>query len=162
MSIAADMGTASRSSSCHGEHITSVRGTPGILVFSPSLQLQYVNRRALDMMRNVGKAMTIGGVIVLPAQLRQLCAQAQARLAECPDGGDVEPFEMTQTITETGPRLFLRLLGYPAGVTGTQSRIILIIEEVEPHEEHNALAGTPGCERQIVGAGLFTIPLGNG
>jgi hypothetical protein len=113
------------------------------------------------MMRNAGLAMTIGGPIILPAQLLRLCGQGQERLAECLHRGGDEPFEMSQTITETGQRLFLRLLGYPAGATGAQSRIILLIlEEIESHEEHDTPTGVEA--RQTVGLGLFAIPHGEG
>ena len=52
----------------HSQQMVSEQSSPGIIVLSRSLQLQYVNRRALELMRNLGQTMTESGLIMLPHQ----------------------------------------------------------------------------------------------
>ena len=55
MDIMTEVGTAFVCSG-HSENMVSGKLSPGVLVFSRSLQLQYVNRRALELIRNIGQA----------------------------------------------------------------------------------------------------------
>ena len=50
----------------HRENTVCRQSSPGILVFSRSLQMQYVNRRALELIRTIGQVMTESDAIVLP------------------------------------------------------------------------------------------------
>ena len=68
MNIMAEMSTAVVLSG-HSENRDSQQSRPGILVFTRSLQLQYVNRRALELIRAIGRAMTESSSIVLPTRL---------------------------------------------------------------------------------------------
>jgi hypothetical protein len=52
--------------------MASGQSSPGIFVFSRSLLLQYVKRRALELIRNIGQAITESGLIVLSTPLLEL------------------------------------------------------------------------------------------
>ena len=72
MGIMADPSTALASSDLR-ENTVSRQSSPGILVFSRSLQLQYVNRRALELTSNIRQTATGSVSIVLPTLL--LCCR---------------------------------------------------------------------------------------
>jgi hypothetical protein len=119
----------------HRENMVSGQSSPGILVLSRSLQLQYVNRRALELIRNIGQAMTESGLIVLPTPLLELRDQIQESLDARLEANIWEPFEMTRVVSECGRRLLLRGFGHPNGAAGRDSRIIIVLEEIGSAEK---------------------------
>ena len=115
----------------HSPQMVSEQSSPGIIVLSRSLQLQYVNRRALELMRNLGQAMTESGLIMLPAPIIELRDQIQEGLDARIEENIWESFEMSRVVTEHGHRLLLRGFGQPNEVANCDSRIIILFEKIE-------------------------------
>lgn len=112
------------------ENMVSGQSSPGILVLSRSLQLQYVNRRALELIRNIGQAITDSGLIILPTPLLELRDQIQESLDARIEANIWEPFEMSRVVSQRGQRLLLRGFGHPNEVANRDSRIIIVFEEI--------------------------------
>jgi hypothetical protein len=129
MDTMAEMSTACVLSG-FSETTVSQQSSPGIFVFSRSLQLQYVNRRALELTRNIGQAMMELGSIMFPTRLLELRAQIQECLDDRLEANIWEPFEVSQVVSECGRRLLLRGYGNPNGAASRDSRIIIVLEEV--------------------------------
>ena len=129
MNVMAEVSTAFV---CPGqcENMVSGQSSPGILVFSRSLQLQYVNRQALELIHNIGHAITESGVLVLPTPLLKLRDQIQENLDARLEANLWEPFEMSRVVSECGQRLLLRGFGHPNGTANRDSRIIIVLEEI--------------------------------
>ena len=156
MNIMTEVGTAFVYSG-HSENMVSGQSSPGILVFSRSLQLQYVNRRALELIRNIGQAMTESGLIVLPAPLLELRDQIQESLDDRLEANIWEPFEMSRVVSESGRRLLVRGFGHPNGAASRDSRIIIVLEEIgsaEKDRNQQVHARMPAPEIQTTGAGF--------
>ena len=139
----------------HCENTVSGQSSPGILVLSRSLQLQYVNRRALELIRNIGQATTESGVIMLPTPLLELRDQIQESLDAHIEANIWEPFEMSRVVSERGHRLLLRGFGHPNEVANRDSRIIIVFEKIRSAEyEKNQQMCTrmTGPELQTAGA----------
>ncbi len=128
MNIMAEMSTAFVLSG-YGENTVSQQSSPGILVFSRARQLQYVNRRALELTRTTGQAMTELGSIALPSRLLALRDQIQERLDDRLRDNIWEPFEVSRVVSESGQRLLLRGFGHPDREASHDSRIIIVLEE---------------------------------
>ena len=134
MSIMTEVGTAFVFSG-HSENMVSGQSSPGILVFSRSLQLQYVNRRALELIRKIGPAMTESGLIVLPTPLLDLRDQIQESLDDRLEANSCEQFEISRVVSKSGRRLLFRGFGRPNGAASRDSRIIIVLEEIGSAEK---------------------------
>jgi hypothetical protein len=134
MNIMTEVGTAFVFSG-HSENMVSGKSSPGILVFSRSLQLQYVNRRALELIRNIGQTMTDSGLIVLSTPLLEFRDQIQESLDDRLEANIWEPFEMSRVVSESGRRLLVRGFGHPNGAASRDSRIIIVLEEIGSAEK---------------------------
>ena len=119
----------------HSENMASGQSSLGIFVFSRSLQLQYVNRRVLELIRNIGQAMTESGLIVLSTPLLELRDQIQESLDDRLDANTWEPFEMSRVVAESGRRLLFRGFGHPNQAVSRDSRIVIVLEEIRPAEK---------------------------
>lgn len=142
MNIMAEMSTAFVLSG-YRENTVSQQSSPGILVFSRSQQLQYVNRRALELTRTTGQAMTELGSIALPSRLLALRDQIQESLDDRLRDNIWEPFEVSRVVSESGQRLLLRGFGHPDREASHDSRIIIVLEEfrsAEKDENHKLCA----------------------
>ena len=117
------------------ENTVLLQSCPGILVFSRSRQLQYVNRRALKLIGNIGQAMTESCLIALPSQLLELRDQIQESLEDRLRANIWEPFEVSRMVAERGQRLLLRGFGQPDRAVSLNSRIIILLEEIKFVEE---------------------------
>jgi hypothetical protein len=115
--------------------MVSGQSSPGILVFSHSLQLQYVNLRALELIRNIGQAMTESGLIVLPTPLLELRDQIQEGLNDRVDANVWEPFEMSRVMSESGRKLLFHGFGHPNRAASRDSRIVIVLEEIRSAEK---------------------------
>ena len=154
MNIMAEMSTAFVLSG-HSENMVSQQSSPGILVFSRSLQLQYVNRRALELIWTIGQAKTESGSIVLPTRLLELRAQIQECLDDRLEANIWEPFEMSRVVSECRRRLLLRGFGYPNAAASCDSRIIIVLEEIRSVEKDGSQqvhARMVAPKMQIMGA----------
>ena len=139
----------------HCENTVSGQSSPGILVLSRSLQFQYVNRRVLELIRNIGQATTESGVIMLPTPLLELRDQMQESLDARIEANIWEPFEMSRVVSERGQRLLLRGFGHPNEVANRDSRIIIVFEEIgsaENDKNQQMCARMTGPELQTAGA----------
>jgi hypothetical protein len=135
--------------------MVSGQSSPGILVLSRSLQLQYVNRRALVLIRNIGQAITDSGLIILPTPLLDLRDQIQESLDARIEANIWEPFEMSRVVSQRGQRLLLRGFGHPNVVANRDSRIIIVFEEIgsAEHDRNQQIrARMTGPELQPAGA----------
>jgi hypothetical protein len=134
MNIMTEVGTAFVYSG-HSENMVAGRSSPGILVFSRSLQLQYVNRRALELIRNIGQAMTESGLIVLPTPVLELRDQIQKGLDERLEANIWEPFEISRVVSESGRKLLSHGFGHPNRAASRDSRIVIVLEEIRSAEK---------------------------
>ena len=156
MNVMAEVSTAFVCSG-HSENMASGQSSPGILVFSRSLQLQYVNRRALELIRNIGQAMTESGLIVLSTPLLEFRDQIQESLDDRLEANIWQPFEMSRVVSECGRRLLLRGFGHPNGAVNRVSRIIIVLEEIgsaEKNRNQQVHAWMTAPEMQTTGAGF--------
>ncbi|MBM2846681.1 MAG: hypothetical protein HW407_1993 [Bacteroidetes bacterium] len=135
MNIMTEVGTTFVYSG-HSENMVSGQSSPGILVFSRSLQLQYVNRRALELIRNIGQAMTESGLIVLPTPLLELRDQIQEGLDERLEANIWKPFEMSRVVSESGRKLLFHGFGHPNRAASRDSRIVIVLEEIRSAEKY--------------------------
>ncbi|MBU6483067.1 MAG: hypothetical protein KGS09_21325 [Nitrospirae bacterium] len=159
MTIRAEVSTAFVFSG-RSESLVLGQSSPGVLVFSRSLQLQYVNRRALELIRNIGQAMTESGVIVLSRPLIELRDQIQESLDDRLEANIWDQFEMSRVVSEGGRRLLLRGFGHPNGAASRDSRIIIVLEEIgsgEKDRNQQMYARIKAPEMQATGAGLSAI-----
>lgn len=157
MNTTAEASTAVVSSG-QSESTVSQQSTPGILVFSRSLQLQYVNRRALELTRKIDQVMTTPGSIVLPSQLLEFRAQIQECLENRLEENIWEPFEVSRVVSECGRKLLFRGFGHPNGAASCDSRIIIVLEEIRSAEKdrsHHLHARMKAPETQRIGARLL-------
>jgi len=129
MNTVADMTTA-----CVLSGQTEMTGlqqpSPGFLVFSRSLELQYVNRRALELIRNMNDSMTEAGSIMLSTQLIELRDQIRRSLDSRLRDHVWEPFEVSRVVTKGGLEFLIRGFGHPNRETSYYSRIIFVLEEL--------------------------------
>lgn len=129
MSILAEVGRAFVVSGIQGTTVPN-QASPGILVFSRSLQLQYVNRRAIDLIRGLCRTMAEVGRIALPARVLDLRDQLKTRLDERLKADIWEPFQESRVVSEQGQRVLLRGFGRPDRAESRYSRIIIVLEEL--------------------------------
>jgi len=135
--------------------MVSGQSSPGILVLSRSLQLQYVNRRALELIRNIGQAITDSGLIILPTPLLDIRDQIQESLDARIEANIWEPFEMSRVVSHRRQRFLLRGFGHPNEVANRDSRIIIVFEEIgsAEHDKNQQIrARMTGPELQPAGA----------
>ena len=120
----------------YSENIVSQQSSPGILVFSRSLKLQYVNRRALELIRTIDSEMTESSSIVFPAPILALGAAVQDCLDDRLTAILCEPFEISQVVSGYGPRILLRGFGYSNAEANRNSRIVIVLEEIRSSEKN--------------------------
>jgi hypothetical protein len=112
------------------------QSSPGVLVFSRSLKLQYVNRRALRLIRTIGRAITESNSIVFPTPVVELGAEVQGCMDDRLKANLWEPFEMSQVVSGYGPRILLRGFGYPNAAANRNSRIVIVLEEIRSSKQN--------------------------
>lgn len=120
----------------YSENMVAQQPSPGILVFSRSLKLQYVNRRALKLIRTIDRGMTESSSIVFPAPVLALGAKVQDCLDDRLKANLCEPFEMSQVVSGYGSWILLRGFGYSNAAANHNSRIIIVLEEVRSSEKN--------------------------
>lgn len=155
MGIMADPSTALASSDLR-ENTVSRQSSPGILVFSRSLQLQYVNRRALELTSNIRQTATGSVSIVLPTPLLELRALVQKSLNDSIGVNIWEPFEVAPLVGEFGQGVLLRGFGQPNRALSNCSRIIIILEEIrfaekDRSKQSHAQAKPPESQTAVAG-----------
>ena len=119
-----------------GKNVLLQQSSLGILVFSHSLKLQYVNRRALRLIRTIGRAITESNSIVFPTPVLELGAELQDCMGDRLKAHLWEPFEMSQVVSGYGPRILLRRFGYPNAAANRNSRIVIVLEEIRSSKKN--------------------------
>jgi hypothetical protein len=114
------------------------QASPGFLVFSPSLQLQYVNRRALELIRNMNDSMTETGPIMLSTQLLELRDQIRGSLDSRLRDHIREPFEVSRVVSKGGQQFLIRGFGHPNREASYYSRVVIVLEEIKPVEKYGS------------------------
>jgi nitrogen fixation/metabolism regulation signal transduction histidine kinase len=102
---------------------------PGILVFSRTLQLLYVNRRAVDLIGACEMATTGQLRFVLSTPVIEFLTEVQQVLDARLAAWRWEPCELGKTIEDPGHRMHLRGIGLPDREARDRSRIIIVVED---------------------------------
>lgn len=134
MSMVVEMGAAFRERG-QSPMVLSSRAGPGILVFSRSLQLQYINRRAIEMIQSREEVSVSAGSDGLAVHVMELRDEIQERLDDRLAANISEPFEINRAVSERSQRRFLRGFGRPDLTASESSRIIILIQDVNPDED---------------------------
>jgi hypothetical protein len=129
MSIIAEWSAPSVSSDPRGSR--SSLPTPGILVFSHTRHLQYVNRRACDLIQCADETNREPSPCALPARLLDLRDEIHLCLHDRLEAGIREPFEVSRVMCEGEKRLLLRGYGRPGYGADVPARIIILVEAIE-------------------------------
>ena len=108
---------------------TQVASSPGVLVFSRTLQILHVNRRALELTGQSRQATTGPVSIMLSTPLIELRAKVQEALASRTAAGVWDPFEVRRAVCDLRSRVLLRGFGLPDRKASDRSRIIIVLEE---------------------------------
>lgn len=140
MDIMAEVAAAFISSD-HCQPMVLRHPSPGILVFSHSLQLQYANRRALEEL-NSGQTTNESGSVALPARLLELRDHIRETLDDRLMADIEEPFEVSRAVSECGQRLLFRGFGQPNG-SGSEARIIILLEDLKAAEPETSQQSHP-------------------
>ena len=106
----------------------------GILVFSYRRQLQYMNRRACDLIRCLNHANEAPG-LVLPSLLIDMCEEIRVCLDDRLRAQIREPFQVDRVVSEGGHRFLLRGYGLPGHASGAPPRAVILIDEMERTED---------------------------
>lgn len=101
---------------------------PGILVFSRTLELLYVNRRAVELIGPSEMATTSQLRFALSAPVIELLTGVQQALDTCLTAWTWEPGELRKTVEDAGHRVHLRGFGLPDRQANDRSRIIIVVE----------------------------------
>lgn len=103
---------------------------PGILVFSRTLQLLHVNRRALEMIGLSEMAAATSQLrFVLSTPVIELLTEVQQTLDARLAAWRWEPCELRKTVEDPGHRMHLRGFGLPDRQANDRSRIIIVVED---------------------------------
>ena len=137
MNTVADMTTASVLSG-ESEMTDLKQASPGFLVFSRSLQLQYVNPRALELIRNMNDTMTEAGSIMLSAHVLELRDQIRGSLDSRLKDHIWEPFEVSPVVSKGGRQFLIRGFGHPNREASYYSRIVIVLEEIKSAEKYGS------------------------
>lgn len=102
---------------------------PGILVFSPTIQLLHVNRRALELAARIGQV-EVGSVSsLLSTPVFGLCVQVLEALNSRIAASIWDPFEVKHSVGEPERSVVLRGYGLPDRNSKDCSRVVIILEE---------------------------------
>lgn len=111
------------------ERSASTAGRPGILVFSHTMQLLHVNRRALELVGRNGQT-EVGSVSsLLSTSVTKLHAKVREDLESRAAAGIWEPFEVRRTDCEFGRTVLLRGFGLLDQTSSDRSRVVIFLEE---------------------------------
>ncbi len=113
------------------------RASPGILVLAPPMRLIHMNGTSWDMIRDIPEAEYVEGQSrprlakgLLPPSLRQICIDLFLHLRERPHAKDWERFEIKRLVGVPRRPILVRGFGVPDQSRSSQSRIVLLMEEI--------------------------------
>jgi len=102
---------------------------PGILIFSSTLELQYLNQEARRLIGYATQMQGISATGVLPSGLTFLLKKIQERLQVYTIPKDWEEVDITQTFTDAEVPILVRGFGLPDPADRSRSRILVLLEE---------------------------------
>jgi len=111
---------------------------PGILVYSQTGKLLYLNRRALKMTGHLGQVETGPFTTSHTRQVIELRGQILQTLTSRMTANVWDPFELKRVIFEPGKKILLRGVGLPNRNASNHSHILITLEEVRLRHEHRA------------------------
>lgn len=103
--------------------------SPGILVFSRTMQVLHVNRRALELTGGIGLGENGPVRVVLSTPVIELRTEIQATLDSRIVANVWEPFEVRRFVFEPGRKLLLRGFGLPDRSASEHSHIVILLED---------------------------------
>lgn len=101
---------------------------PGVLVYSHTMQLLHVNRRALELTGGISRTEN-GPIRVVLSAVIELRAEVQATLDSRIVANVWEPFELKRFVVEPGRELLLRGFGLPDRNADEHSHIVILLED---------------------------------
>lgn len=128
MDIIVGMGELSRSPTTE-EEAARKTARPGILVFSHTMQLLHVNRRALELTGHCDRAEAGPVRVAFSAPVIELRAKVQESLVARAGLGIGDTFEVRSVLCGAGRKVRLRGFGLPDRNFGHRSRIVILLEE---------------------------------
>lgn len=101
----------------------------GILVFSPTIQVSHVNRRALELAGRIGQV-EVGSVkSLVSTPVLRLYGQVLEALNSRTAASIWDPFEIRRVVGEPGLRVLLRGYGLPDRKSSDGTFVVIILEE---------------------------------
>ncbi len=116
----------------------SADSLPGILLYSHKAQLLHMNRRALDLIGDFNQAGIGSDNEVCSVSVRELLAQMQETLAHRKAANIWDAFELKRVIFEAGCKILVHGFGLANQDSYNDSRIVIVLEEVDLRQEHKA------------------------
>jgi DNA-binding NarL/FixJ family response regulator len=111
------------------------RGGPGVMIFTPFLQLQFLNREARRLLKLVAQADGIHATGVLPPEVTTLLKEIKQRLQQSKAAKDWEEVDLARTVDRGPVPVLLRGFGLPDPLDSKHSRILLLLEEIRRRDE---------------------------
>ena len=113
------------------EALVQTRTSPGILVFSGSLQLLYMNREARELCARIMRAGSgFPATGVLPPDIASLCEEMVAALRERPDPKDWEQGQVRRVAGDPQRPVLLRGVVIPSPGGLAEARVVVLLEEI--------------------------------
>ena len=109
---------------------------PGILVYSHTGKLLYLNRRALNMTGHLGQVETGPFTTSHTRQVIELRGQILQTLTSRMTANVWDPFELKRVIFEPGRKILVRGVGLPNRNASNHSHILITLEEVRLRHGH--------------------------
>ncbi|BCA54569.1 hypothetical protein W02_17090 [Nitrospira sp. KM1] len=115
------------------EDVVQTEG-PGIMVFSPVLDLLHMNRRAVKLIReflpgSVSSTRPVSAAETLPPPLSYLAGKIIGMLQEHDEMGDRSECTVSYLAATLTTRVLIRCLGLPGRKASEESRIVFILTE---------------------------------
>lgn len=114
---------------------TTQQAGPGVLLFTPVLQLQYLNAEARRLLRLTTSSHAVSATGVFPPEVNTLLKEIKQRLQYLRVAKDWEEVDLAQTLECESTSIMLRGFGLPDPGDSRLSRILLIMEEIRRREE---------------------------
>ena len=113
------------------EALVQTRTSPGILVFTASLQLLYMNREARELCARIIQAWSgCPATGVLPPDIAGLCEEVVAALRVRPDPKDWEQGQVCRVAGDPQLPVLLRGVGIPSPGGLGEARVVVLLEEI--------------------------------
>lgn len=118
------------------EVMAQERTSPGVLVFTVSLQLLYMNREAKELTHRLHMARTgcpVKGV--LPPEVMEFCEGLASALKGCSSPKDSEQLQRTRVTGAPRCPVLLRGFGIPHVMSTREARLLILMEPLSTQSE---------------------------